>query len=177
MFDSFRDEGRHAFQIKWLFFANAKEYCRRSEILAVKDFVLRLSNIIFGSLGETGLNTAECLATTTFIPYTFSAVSRGNIKRIVSNKRRKCKKEDAPKCRPRVARSRLAPTNPALQQQQCPHNDRKMGNLCKSPAQITYMLDEALFNAVNVLAMPPVLVLEVVASSVSAMVVSMAIKL
>jgi hypothetical protein len=33
------------------------------------------------------------------------------------------------------------------------------------------MLDEALFNAVNVLAMPPVFVLEVVESSVSAMVV------
>lgn len=39
----------------------------------------------------------------------------------------------------------------------------------QSQGDSTHMLDEALFNAVNVLARPPELVLEVVESSVSAM--------
>ena len=79
MFDPFSDEGRHTFQIKWLFFTKAEKYCRRSEILAIEDFVLRIGNIIFGSLGETGLNAGECLAASTFIPCIFSTVSSGKI--------------------------------------------------------------------------------------------------
>jgi len=73
MFDPLSDKRRHAFQIKWFFFAKAKKDCRRSKILAVEDFVLRISNIIFGSLGETGLNAVECLAPSAFVPCIFSA--------------------------------------------------------------------------------------------------------
>ena len=46
----------------------------------------------------------------------------------------------------------------------------KTGQLRQSLEHITYMLDEALFSVVNALAIPPVLPLEVVESSVSAMV-------
>ena len=58
MFDPFSNERRHTFQVKWFFFAEAKKDCRRSKVLAVEDFVLRVGNNIFGSLGETGLNAA-----------------------------------------------------------------------------------------------------------------------
>eukprot|EP00985_Skeletonema_marinoi_P018610 scaffold10417_cov137-Skeletonema_marinoi.AAC.34 len=61
-------------------------------------------------------------------------------------------------------RRRLAPIIPAALAMTA-----KMGHLRLSLKHITYMFDEALFNAVNVLAMPPELVLEVVESSVSAM--------
>ena len=69
-------------------------------------------------------------------------------------------------------RRRLAPIVPAVHSRNALAMTAKMGHLRLSLKHITYMLDEALFNAVNVLAIPPELVLEVVESSVSAMVVS-----
>jgi len=70
-------------------------------------------------------------------------------------------------------RRRLAPIISAVHSRNALAMTAKMGHLRLSLKHITtYMLDEALFNAVNVLAIPPELVLEVVESSVSAMVVS-----
>ncbi len=74
MFDPFSDERRLTFQVKWLFFSEAKKDRRRSKVLAIEDFVLSVSNIIFGSLGETGLNAAQCLASSAFIPCIFTTL-------------------------------------------------------------------------------------------------------
>ena len=68
-------------------------------------------------------------------------------------------------------RRRLAPIIPAVHSRNALAMTAKMGDLRLSLKHITYTLDEALFNAVNALAIPPELVLEVVESSVSAMVV------
>lgn len=71
---------------------------------------------------------------------------------------------------PGLWRSRRAPIS-AVQQPNALAMTARMRHLRLSLEQITYILDEALFNAVNVLARPPELVLEVAESSVSAMVV------
>jgi hypothetical protein len=66
------DEGGDAFEIKGFFFTNPKKDCGGTKVLAVKDFILCISNVVFGSLGDVGLNVGEDVAATAAFPGIFS---------------------------------------------------------------------------------------------------------
>lgn len=70
------DEGGDAFEVEWLFFANAEKDCGRAEMLAVEDFVFGGGEIVFGSLGEVGLDVGEDVGGAAAFPCIFTVMRR-----------------------------------------------------------------------------------------------------
>ena len=52
----FGHKTRDTFEVEWFFFTHTKKYRGRAEMLTIKDFVLGVGDIIFGSLGDVALD-------------------------------------------------------------------------------------------------------------------------
>lgn len=53
------NEGGDAFEVKRFFFPNAEKDRRGAKVLPVKHFVFGVSNVVFGTLGDVGLDVGE----------------------------------------------------------------------------------------------------------------------
>lgn len=66
-----REEGGNAFEVERLFLANAEKDRGGAKMLAVEDFAFRASDVVFGTLGDAGLDGGEDVVSAAAFPGIF----------------------------------------------------------------------------------------------------------
>lgn len=55
-------KGGDTFEVEWFFLPDPEKDCGGAEVLTVEDFVFCIGNIVFGTLGDVGLDVGEDVA-------------------------------------------------------------------------------------------------------------------
>jgi hypothetical protein len=65
------EEGGHSFEVERLFLPNAKKDSGGAKMLAVEDFAFRACDVVFGTLGDAGLDGGEDVVAAAAFPCIF----------------------------------------------------------------------------------------------------------
>lgn len=68
----FRHKGGNALKVERFFFANTEKDCGRAKVLTVEDFIFGVGDVVFGALGDVGLDVGQDVAAATGFPCIFS---------------------------------------------------------------------------------------------------------
>lgn len=68
---SLSEEGGDAFEIERLFLPDAKKYCGGAKMLTIEDFAFRASDVVFGALGDAGLDGGKDVVSAAAFPGIF----------------------------------------------------------------------------------------------------------